>query len=308
LLLALPRDADYVERREDGYQEPLCIVLLGTSHLSRRSAADVHALVTALQPCAVAVELCRGRAGALQAEGSSFSLSGDASSGGFGGAMMRTLRLGGGPALLLRAALANGPAAPAAGAEFRAAASAASAARARLVLADRPIEVSLRRALRLSSAAELVDACRALASAALAPRADAAAADAADDALMEAGAVERLLAGPLAAHPGAAAALLHERDAYMAWSCSRSKAVCGTRMVVAVLGAGHLRGVAWALQPQQRAQLRFDVLSGKQERAAEEAARPPLWRRLLFDSLAGLALWLAWEAANGASHWLPIAW
>ena len=37
-LVALERPAGYVERREDGYQEPLQVFLVGTAHV--RSAAD----------------------------------------------------------------------------------------------------------------------------------------------------------------------------------------------------------------------------------------------------------------------------
>lgn len=38
--------------------------------------------------------------------------------------------------------------------------------------------------------------------------------------------------------------LVHERDMYLAWSLRRSKAVCGARAVVGVVGRGHLRGVS----------------------------------------------------------------
>ncbi len=42
--------------------------------------------------------------------------------------------------------------------------------------------------------------------------------------------------------------LVHERDQYLAWSLKRSKAVRGARVVVGVMGAGHMRGVVHALQ------------------------------------------------------------
>jgi len=308
LLLALPRPAAYRERRSDGYEEPREVLLLGTAHLSQRSADNVSLVVAALAPDVVAVELCRSRAGALEAA-PPLALSGDGSVAGFAAALARTLRLGGGPALLLRAALARWLAGAGAGAEFVAARGAARACGARLVLADRPIEVSLRRALLLSSGAERAAAAAGLAAAALAALAGggaggaAAVADAADAALAGgAGGVARLLEGPLARFPGAAAALLHERDAYLAWSCSRSKAVNGARMVVCVVGAGHLRGVAWALQEGQRERLRFDALSGKEWERGEREAQPPLWRRLAVDAVLGGAAWAAWEAWSAAGH------
>jgi hypothetical protein len=57
----LERPATYTERREDGYQEPQTIFLIGTAHVSRRSAEDVHRVAAAVQPDAVVVELCRSR-------------------------------------------------------------------------------------------------------------------------------------------------------------------------------------------------------------------------------------------------------
>ena len=41
--------------------------------------------------------------------------------------------------------------------------------------------------------------------------------------------------------------LLHERDLYLAWSCKRSRAVCGARAVVGIVGRAHLRGTAYHL-------------------------------------------------------------
>lgn len=57
--------------------------------------------------------------------------------------------------------------------------------------------------------------------------------------------------------------LLYERDAYLAWSLKRSKAVNGAKRVVGVLGRGHLRGVCYALTHEQDA-LRFATLVGKE--------------------------------------------
>lgn len=48
-------------------------------------------------------------------------------------------------------------------------------------------------------------------------------------------------------YPEMVAPLITERDLYLAWSLKRSKAVCGARCVVGVMGRGHLRGVVHAL-------------------------------------------------------------
>jgi hypothetical protein len=61
------RPASYVERRTDGYQEPQLVFLLGTAHVSQASAHEVARVVAAVQPDAVVVELCKSRAGVLQA-------------------------------------------------------------------------------------------------------------------------------------------------------------------------------------------------------------------------------------------------
>ena len=59
--MVLERPDTYIERREDGYQEPQTIFLIGTAHVSQRSAEDVHRVAAAVQPDAVVVELCRSR-------------------------------------------------------------------------------------------------------------------------------------------------------------------------------------------------------------------------------------------------------
>lgn len=40
---------------------------------------------------------------------------------------------------------------------------------------------------------------------------------------------------------------IHERDLYLAWSLKRSKAVDGCKVVVGVVGKGHLRGITYAM-------------------------------------------------------------
>ncbi|CAN0502628.1 unnamed protein product, partial [Ectocarpus sp. 8 AP-2014] len=42
--------------------------------------------------------------------------------------------------------------------------------------------------------------------------------------------------------------LIYERDLYLAWTLKRSRAVCGQRRVVGVVGRGHLAGVMRAVE------------------------------------------------------------
>jgi pheromone shutdown protein TraB len=301
LLLAIPRSPGYTKRREDGYEEPLCVVLLGTAHLSRRSPADVREVLAALRPDAVAVELCRSRSGLLSSEGGSFSLSSSAGEG-FAAALARTLRLGGGLALILRALLERVSRAaasatedaPLVGAEFVAAREAAAEIGATVLLGDRPVELTLRRALELTSWQEKLSLLSLLLRLTMSVPSERhpSAADA-DSLLARPPALQSMLSDALSQFPGLASAVLHERDAYLAWSACRSKAVSGKRLVVAVVGAAHLRGVAWALQSENRAVLRFEALRG------ERPKQQPLWARLLIDAVLGGAVWLGWEAWTG---------
>ena len=145
----------YVERRTDGYVEPELVVVLGSSHLSERSAEHADAVVRALEPQSVVVEVCRSRAALLDDESDAGDLSISGRDGAVGTAAMavaRSLRLGGSAAMLMRVAMASSADALAegagqrAGGEFRAAARAAEAVGAEVVLGDRPLEITLQRA------------------------------------------------------------------------------------------------------------------------------------------------------------------
>lgn len=83
-----------------------------------------------------------------------------------------------------------------------------------------------------------------------------------------------------------AAPLLYERDAYLAWSLKRSKAVNGAKRVVGVLGKGHLRGVCFALTHEQDA-LRFATLVGRERDALYLAGGGEIIRRGGGGSLLG---------------------
>ncbi|KAJ6764440.1 PHEROMONE SHUTDOWN PROTEIN [Salix koriyanagi] len=139
------------------FVEPEAIWLVGTTHISSQSAAEVERVVRAVKPDNVVVELCRSRAGIMyisdegevgqQLRSSMFSLSGT----GFFGAVGRSINLGGQTALALRLLLAlfsskissdvNRPF----GDEFRAARKVAEEIGAQIVLGDRPIEITLER-------------------------------------------------------------------------------------------------------------------------------------------------------------------
>ena len=51
--------------------EPEEIFVVGTSHISRKSAEDVDRVIRAVRPDNVVVELCRSRAGIMYADGRS---------------------------------------------------------------------------------------------------------------------------------------------------------------------------------------------------------------------------------------------
>jgi len=101
--------------------------------------------------------------------------------------------------------------------------------------------------------------------------------------------------------PALSRALVHERDEWLSWSLARSRAVCGAGTVVGVLGAGHVRGVAWRLAQGDRCRPRFAELAGvggsgigggeKRMSRKERAAR-----RIAIEVGIAVALGVAWEA------------
>ena len=283
-MIAIPRPEDYAERRSDGYQEPELVLVVGTAHLSVQSAEDVTRVVAATRPQNVVVELCKSRSAQLYespdipsssttANSSSksnnqFSLSG----GNFLESFQRTIALGGRSALLLRLFLGqlssklSAEVGVQSGAEFRAAQVAAEAINAQIVLGDRPIEVTLRRAWdalpvasRWRLAGELLEGVRGAQSAG-----GAVAAAQAVEQLKDDDAVSVMLSALANRYPEAIAPLVYERDLYFAWSLKRSKAVNGTTVVVGVCGRGHLRGVCYALTTDS-GELRFRDLAGSRK-------------------------------------------
>ena len=315
IVLALHRPQDYAERRSDGYIEPRLVVLVGVAHLSTRSSDDVVSVINTLRPKCVCVELCRSRTGQLydnagSTDASPLALTGDGSaSQGLLPALQRALRLGGGGALLLRALLAwtaqratsvsrtGAPTPPVFGAEFAAARRASDDVGATLVLGDRPIEITLQRALDATTLGDRLRAAQLLVSTLnWTSKVEGIAATDMDSYLTDTPAVDALLQRFTTAFPQLATALVHERDAYLAWSLCRSKAVNGADIVVGVVGKAHVRGIVWAMQPQLRDQLRFDTLTGRGDARQQQQ---PLWQRLVLDTAFWGGLWLVWQAATG---------
>ena len=192
----------------------------------------------------------------------------------------RTLALGGRSGLLLRFLLGNlssklsAEVGVVSGIEFAAANEAAEEVGAQLVLGDRPIEVTLRRAWdalpttsRWQLASELIKGVKG------AQGAGALAAARAVEEMKDDDAVSWMLSTLGEKYPEALGPLVHERDLFFAWSLKRSKAVNGTNTVVGVLGKGHIRGVCYALT-HDSGQLRFRDLAGSRRRkgAAGKAA------------------------------------
>ncbi|KAG5187555.1 TraB family-domain-containing protein [Tribonema minus] len=226
-----------------------------------QSASDVARVIREVQPQSVVVELCRSRVGlmmeeepgAANAPASPLGLSG----GNLQEALQRSVQVGGQGMVLLRAALAHATASATEtvrpGLDFRAANACATALDAEIVLGDRPIEITLKRAWAALSTAEKVRLAAGLAFAAVgggkavsgegSELLAAARGGRVDDDVVDA-----LMAKLSRQFPALVAPLVHERDAYLAWSLKRSRAVCGKSRVVGVVGRAHLPGVLKAIQ------------------------------------------------------------
>lgn len=308
-LVALPRPSIYVERRTDGYEEPELVLLLGTAHVSDKSASDTRRLIEATKPQNVVVELCRSRAGIMyesEESGTDSPSKGllQAGGGSFSEVMSRVLLLGGGPALVLRLLLARATTGFTAqldikpGVEFRAARIAAEAVGSTLVLGDRPIEVSLRRAWDTLSLRRRATLLFGLARAAVAPPTiDGSLSPELVESLKTDSSVSAMLREFTTVYPEVALPLLHERDVYIAWSLTRSKAVNGCQTVVGIIGRGHLPGVVHAMT-HSHGKLRFRDLAGRApSRDYRKGFAAAASRRLVFEIalLAGtVAVWQWW--------------
>lgn len=281
--------------RPPDFVEPEDVWILGTSHLSRDSVADVERVLRAVQPDNVVVELCRSRAGIMYASSDSsdepllksnmFSLGGSK----FFGAVSRSINLGGQSALALRlllavfsskiASSANRPF----GEEFRAARRVSEDIGAQLVLGDRPIEITLERAWKSltwdQKAKLLISLFRGITSKTHTPDEKAAVSP------------YELYEKLSTSYPALLQPLIHERDMFLAWSLKRSKAVNKSRTVVGVVGKGHINGIVYALISDQ-GDLRFRDLVG---RASSDTWVSSLVKGLVRDTVIGLVLWALYE-------------
>ncbi|GAQ87766.1 hypothetical protein KFL_003750160 [Klebsormidium nitens] len=307
--MVVQRPEDYVERREDGYREPETIFLVGTAHLSRRSATDVTRVMNAVKPENVVVELCRSRAAIMYVEDSedeaepstsgSSNLMSFSGRGSFNDTVGRSLELGGRPAMAMRLALGSisdrlsESVGVKTGVEWRAARVAAEELGSQIVLGDRPIEITLQRAWTALGFFErfrfLWFVFYALTTPGLTMTEDVMDLFKDDDALSVA------FKECAATFPGLMGPLTHEREMYLAWSMKRSKAVNGTKQVVGVMGRGHMRGVVYYLTHSQD-KLRFKDLVGERKKLGSNplARMPPFVRNLIIEFVAGGLLWWLW--------------
>ncbi|XP_039855634.1 traB domain-containing protein-like isoform X4 [Panicum virgatum] len=281
--------------RPPDFVEPEEVWILGTSHLSPDSVADVERVLRAVQPDNAVVELCRSRAGIMYVSSDAsdepllksnmFSLGGAK----FFGAVNRSINLGGQSALALRLLLAvlsskisSGANRPF-GEEFRAARKVSEDIGAQLVLGDRPIEITLERAwksLTWDQKTKLVISLfRGITSTPDTPD-------------------EKTAASPYelyqklsTSYPSLLQPLIHERDMFLAWSLKRSKAVNKSKTVVGVVGKGHMNGIVYALISDQ-GDLRFRDLVG---RASSDTWVSSLIKGLVRDTIIGLVLWALYE-------------
>ncbi|GJP43154.1 hypothetical protein CLOM_g2646, partial [Closterium sp. NIES-68] len=335
---------------------PREIFILGTTHVSETAAEDARRVVQSVQPQNVVVELCKSRAPIMYdpapepnqplapgsaASGSAGTGSASASSSSsaaagpardlflMGGAslpqaLMRSIQLGGQSSLLLRLLLSfvsrrSGQAAGVQpGHEFRAAREAADAIGAQLVLGDRPIEITLRRAWKALSPIDRTRLASALFQGGLkggkmeqgelkgallkgrdssVKRMGGDGTEGGDEEVEFLSAVFQEVARQF---PTVIGPLVHERDAYLAWALKRSKAVRGCDRVVGVVGRGHLPGVVHYLQQDnQQRTLRFKQLVGASASDEKDTGKGGMAvrvaRRVGIEVAVGLGLWWAFS-------------
>uniref|UniRef100_A0A6N2KBQ0 TraB domain-containing protein n=1 Tax=Salix viminalis TaxID=40686 RepID=A0A6N2KBQ0_SALVM len=288
------------------FVEPEAIWLVGTTHISSQSAAEVERVVRAVKPDNVVVELSgimyisdEGEVG-QQLRSSMFSLSGT----GFFGAVGRSINLGGQTALALRLLLAlfsskissdvNRPF----GDEFRAARKVAEEIGAQIVLGDRPIEITLERAwnsLKWREKLGLVIAVvRGITSSSDISKSSFKASST-DDGTFQ------LYEQLSFSYPSLLQPLIHERDTYLAWSLKRSKAVNNSKRVVGVIGKGHMNGVIYALISDQ-GNLRFRDVAGRSSSGdgGSNGFVAGLVKSLVRDTVVGILLWQLYEQIKGS--------
>jgi pheromone shutdown-related protein TraB len=219
------------------------IVLLGTAHVSRASVDAVHAITEAEIFDAIAVELCAPRADAISNPGAIREMD-----------LFRVLRDG--RAGVVAAGLALGayqrrlakqfgieP-----GAEMKAAMEIAATRELPCWLVDRDVGITLRRSRAAVGWWDRAKLSTGLLAGLL------------DDSDVDEAQIEKLKQGDMlegaftefaSSSPPLFEALIAERDRYMAARVREELARSGARKVLVVIGAGHLDGMALALDAQQ---------------------------------------------------------
>ncbi|XP_025822091.1 traB domain-containing protein isoform X2 [Panicum hallii] len=310
--------------RPPDFMEPEEVWILGTSHLSPDSVADVERVLRAVQPDNIVVELCRSRAGIMYVstdtsdepllKSNMFSLGGAK----FFGAVNRSINLGGQSALALRLLLAVFSSKISSGAnrpfgeEFRAARKVSEDIGAQLVLGDRPIEITLERAwksLTWDQKTKLVISLfRGITSTTDTPVSSnihifslICLKEIVFSVVCTRGCEykeEKTAVSPYelyqklsTSYPSLLQPLIHERDMFLAWSLKRSKAVNKSKTVVGVVGKGHMNGIVYALISDQ-GDLRFRDLVG---RASSDTWVSSLIKGLVRDTIIGLVLWALYK-------------
>jgi pheromone shutdown-related protein TraB len=283
-------DLPHVRHLQQGSRD---LWLLGTAHVSAESVTEVRRAVELLQPDTVCVELCEPRYRALTDPTHWAQLD-----------IFAVLRQG--KALFLLANLALGAyqrrlgdrfgVKP--GAELLAAAEAAHAADATLVLVDREIHQTLKRAWRSIPFFQRITLASSALASAFESGSDTEVSEEQIEALKSEAMASDVMSELAAALPTVKAALIDERDLYMV---QKIREAPGDR-VLAVVGAGHVPGMVRGFESE--VDVRVDAL---------EAIPPPgPIRRLvpwILPAIVLAAFWIGWQRTGGQSFdQLVFAW
>jgi pheromone shutdown-related protein TraB len=270
--------------------------LLGTAHISKTSAEAARAAVTEFDPDIVAVELCKGRLDALT-QPDKFDNE----------TLGKVLREGKAPLVLFQSLLAieqrkmGMEEGEMPGTDLLAAIQAAAEADKEVALVDRDIQTTLRRAWRKMRFSEK----RKILMAVLFEEEDGDEDVSVDDLLENTDLITQLMDELREVAPAAGEVLIDERDEFLAASIQRLR----TRgKVLAVIGAGHLEGVAKHLEENKQP-------DKQRMRDLNFIAPPnPAWKIVKWGIPALMLGLFAWFASQGdmvalkdaAATWLAL--
>lgn len=224
------------------------VTLVGTAHVSKKSVEDVREVIREIQPDVVCIELDEARLEALQEPDRWRDLP-----------LLDLIREGKGPQLLAQVLLSSyqqriGEATGVRpGEEMLVAVQEAEAIGAEVVLTDREVGITLRRALKAMGLREKLRIAWEMTKAALGEAGEEIGAEEIDE-LLEEDALTAAMEELARMAPSASHVLIDERDGYMATGI-QEVADETEGQVVAVLGAGHLKGVRQRIEDDQREDL-----------------------------------------------------